>query len=83
MNYQMLNVQRALAQLSEINMQPHEERVVVEQNELFEKVTKLNEFMLTDLFKTLSDKDKGLLAAQFGYMCSYLAVLQMRTKKYE
>lgn len=55
-------------------------RMEVELEELQEKQDKLNKFFDTETFKSLSDKEKNLLHAQFGAMVSYSSILIERIR---
>lgn len=59
-------------------MQPHEQRVVDEKNELLAKMTKLLEFFHTDTFKSLPAKEQKLLELQVDVMEVYYEVLNKR-----
>ncbi len=56
-------------------MQPHEQRVVDERNELGEKLIKLRAFLGGDLFSSLSINDQVLLTRQEAAMDEYLSIL--------
>ena len=53
-------------------------RVITEQNELYDKLTKLNEFIETEKFKSLDDENQRLLKMQSSAMSIYNDVLNMR-----
>lgn len=57
---------------------PHQIRVVQERDDLLEKVTKLNAFLSTELFATLSNDEQFLLNTQCQFMQGYLNVLEER-----
>lgn len=59
-------------------MLAHEERVVVEQNELNDKISKLSEFIKSDFFSTLDTENKNLLTEQLEIMQKYSDVLIKR-----
>ncbi|HAS8353333.1 TPA: hypothetical protein I7721_19805 [Vibrio vulnificus] len=60
-------------------MQPHQQRVVDEQTDLEDKVTKLNTFIASSsVFTDLDATQQGLLMAQVGAMNSYLEILNLR-----
>jgi hypothetical protein len=63
-------------------MQPHEQRVVTERDELQSKLSKLNDFMRGDVFGNLPEPDRILLTVQQGQMFSYLQTLQMRIERF-
>lgn len=53
-------------------------RVIAEQNELYDKLTKLNKFIDTEKFKSLDDENQRLLKMQSSAMSIYNDVLNMR-----
>jgi len=53
-------------------MQPWQDRLIQERNDLYEKLTKLVLFKETPIFKNLPDDDKLLLARQQAAMNKYL-----------
>ena len=59
-------------------MQPHEERVVTEKQELDTKIEKLISFIETSKFNELNDENKELLKFQLESMENYSRVLGMR-----
>jgi Ni,Fe-hydrogenase III component G len=63
-------------------MQPHQERVVVEQSELQDKISKLATFQEGTLFKTLAEDEKERLRRQYRYMLLYSDVLIERIKAF-
>jgi hypothetical protein len=64
-------------------MQPHQERVVAESNELREKLTKLTAFISgSETFKTLDAEDQDLLRRQRSHMGDYLDVLGERIARF-
>ena len=54
------------------------DRLEIEAEELAEKQSKLNAFILSEEFKGLPWEQQRLLEAQFGAMLSYLTTLQLR-----
>ena len=64
--------------MSEGELQPHQLRVVNENNELVYKLSKLSAFMKTDYFKTLPLEECMRLARQHDYMMGYHDVLVER-----
>ena len=64
-------------------MQPHEQRVVDEKNELGEKLEKLVAFLQTDFYKTLTEKEQELLYFQSQAMEDYYEVLQQRIELFK
>lgn len=63
-------------------LQPHEQRVVDERNELIEKITKLHAFFTTDVFTHLQDEDQNLLEEQVQLMMNYSDVLLKRINRF-
>lgn len=61
---------------------PHQERVVTEQKELEDKITKLTTFSTTDFFRELSPIDQNLLSIQLDSMRAYNNVLKMRISRF-
>jgi hypothetical protein len=60
-------------------MQPHQQRVVDEKNELGEKLDKLKAFIETNpIFKTLHVAERGRLNRQFDAMAEYSRILSQR-----
>ena len=53
-------------------------RVITEQNELYDMLTKLNRFIETEKFKSLDDENQRLLKMQSSAMSIYNDVLNMR-----
>lgn len=64
-------------------MQPHQERVVTESNELREKLTRLTAFISgNEAFGKLEEKDQNLLRQQRDIMIEYLDVLGERIARF-
>ena len=64
-------------------MQPHQERVVTESNELREKLTKLAAFISGNkTFEALPAEDQSLLRQQRDIMSEYLDVLGARIARF-
>lgn len=61
-----------------MELQPHQQRVVTEKQELDEKRSKLKSFTEGETFKGLDEKNQELLTKQQGIMDDYSAVLQER-----
>jgi hypothetical protein len=67
----------------ESNIEPHKLRVINERDELNERASKLQEFILRNpIFKSLAQEEKDDLSAQFNYMSLYLEVLESRIKRF-
>ena len=64
-------------------LQPHEQRVVDEQTELQDKVSKLEAFIVSSpIYQKLDATQQGLLSAQLGAMKAYLEILQLRVASF-
>lgn len=59
-------------------LQPHQQRVVDEKNELDAKTEALSDFLRTDFFHTLSTDEQGRMRAQRLIMCAYSSILGSR-----
>lgn len=59
-------------------MQPHQQRVVDEKNELDERLGKLLAFFQTPMFGTLSEAEQSRMRNQARFMDGYSAVLGER-----
>lgn len=56
------------------------DRMVIEYDELKEKIDKLDVFLDSEKFKTLDEKVKGLLSSQYHIMIAYSIVLSERMR---
>lgn len=61
---------------------PHQQRVVIELEELSSKIQKLTTFTTTPLFNELSASDRNLLSTQLSAMKTYGYVLELRIAKF-
>lgn len=59
-------------------MQPHQQRVVDEKNELGERLEKLMVFRGTQLYKSLPEQEQELLYFQSQAMKHYYEILEQR-----
>jgi hypothetical protein len=59
------------------------ERLRTEKQELDEKLTKLEDFLATDIFTGLANIDKLLLEKQFSVMTEYSRILNSRLMRLE
>ncbi len=66
----------------EKDYQPHQERVIDEFDELFEKTKKLAEFVETEFFDSLDEAEKLRLGKQLRCMVMYRDVLHDRIKNF-
>lgn len=66
-------------------MQPHEQRVVTEKQELDEKLGKLKEFCFGEgkIFRTLDPVDRDLLESQYTAMAEYSRLLGSRIARFK
>lgn len=64
-------------------MQPHQQRVVDEKNELGERLEKLLAFLQTDLYKSLAEQERELLFFQSQVMEDYYEVLEQRIELFQ
>lgn len=62
----------------EKELQPHQQRVMDEKNELSSKIDKLEDFLGTPNFSILNKTDQVLLLAQRDIMSAYLNILYSR-----
>ena len=63
-------------------MQPHEQRVVTERDELLEKITKLGAFLAGENVANLQFEDRKLLEIQKMNMDAYLETLDARIARF-
>ena len=61
-----------------MSLQPHQQRVVTEKDELDEKIVKLNAFLNGSFFSTLDSSEQEHLKLQAHYMSEYSDVLGAR-----
>lgn len=66
-----------------MQLKPHQERVVIEQKELAEKLEKLTAFTFTDTFAALPAPEQERLNRQHGIMEQYVNVLGERIAAFE
>jgi len=59
-------------------MQPHQQRVIDEYDDLKDKTTKLNQFFQTPIFAKLDELEKDRLNRQWKTMQQYGAILAER-----
>ena len=67
---------------SNIQLPPHQQRVIEEQKELLERLAKLRCFLETEFFKTLSEEDQKDLEDQDSAMLEYYDILTKRISKF-
>lgn len=63
-------------------MEPWQQRVVDEREQLQERLQKLQAFLLTDIFHRLSVVDKTILKSQAAGMQFYLDMLNLRISRF-
>ena len=56
------------------------DRLIKEYSDLSEKCDKLRQFIISDKFIELNNKQSGLLLEQHKYMLAYLNILDLRIK---
>ena len=56
------------------------DRMIIEYDELKQKINKLDVFLDSEKFKTLDEKSKGLLSSQYHIMIAYSIVLSERMR---
>lgn len=64
----------------EQTIQPHQQRVLEERAQLYERVTKLDAFHDSPKFSTLPVEERALLFEQRAHMGLYLAALDARLR---
>ena len=60
------------------NLQPHQQRVLDEYNELGERLAKLNAFIGSPKFNEVDATERTLLMAQAHHMTAYFVTLKQR-----
>lgn len=64
-------------------MQPHQQRVVQERDELQDRTQKLGEFILNNpIFQSLSEEEQTDMSEQHYFMSRYLEILDKRIKRF-
>ena len=63
-------------------MQPHEQRVVTERDELIKKTRALSDFMGGAIYANLEYEDRKLLSIQIHAMTTYTEVLNARIGRF-
>ncbi|WP_202724584.1 crAss001_48 related protein [Acinetobacter pittii] len=64
--------------MSDKELQPHEQRVVEEKEQLGDRLSKLREFLAKGQPAFIDDKNWKLLKAQFEAMSQYYTILMAR-----
>jgi len=65
-----------------MTLQPHQQRVVDEKNELAERLEKLNAFLVSQTCLSLPFEERCLLARQARAMAQYLDILLDRIARF-
>ena len=66
-----------------VNLQPHQQRVVEEYNELVEKTSKLGAFILDNpIYRSLEEVEQEDMKKQYDAMCIYCDALESRIKRF-
>lgn len=60
----------------------HQQRVIIERDELAAKITKLQAFLVTPTYARLTDEEQGRLADQVAAMRSYCGILNARIEAF-
>lgn len=63
-------------------LQPHQQRVVEERDQLQERTVKLRAFFATETFGSLEKEERDDLVRQSAIMGQYLAVLGRRVERF-
>lgn len=63
-------------------MEPHQQRVVIEKQELDERRHKLSHFIAEHQYLQLPEEDRELLMNQLFAMNLYASILKMRIKRF-
>ena len=67
----------------QIKMQPHQQRVVEEYNELVEKTSKLGAFILDNpIYRSLEEDEQKDMKIQYDAMCIYTDALERRINRF-
>lgn len=61
-------------------MEDFKKILIIERDELDDKITKLESFIGSPRFENLDERNRGLLIAQCGIMRQYSAILNMRIR---
>lgn len=65
------------------NLQPHQQRVVDEYDELKDRTTKLGAFILDNpIYKSLQEDEQKDMKIQYDAMCVYVDTLERRIKRF-
>ncbi|MNF98534.1 hypothetical protein D3C84_813960 [compost metagenome] len=64
------------------HLPPHQQRVVAEEEQLADRIQKLETFLATPLYAGLPEDERQLLKMQADAMVLYLGILNTRTAKF-
>lgn len=64
-------------------MEPHQERVVQEREQLVDRINKLNAFLHSETFAKLDEAERERLSEQSVYMEQYAGVLGRRIEAFK
>lgn len=65
-----------------MEFEPYQQRVVIEKNELNDKIDRLKAFFKTKTFEDLNDDDQMLLDEQYWVMKEYSNILATRIGRF-
>ena len=65
-----------------MELQPHQQRVIEERDQLKDRHTKLRNFLVADTFKGLSRDEKDDMIRQSSIMGHYLMLLERRIARF-
>ena len=66
-----------------VSLQPHQQRVVEEYNELVEKTSKLGAFILDNpIYRSLEEDEQKDMKIQYDAMCIYTDALERRINRF-
>jgi len=65
------------------DIQPHQQRVLDEQNELAERLNKLQVFVGSKKFNEVAEPERGLLLEQMHHMTAYYVTLTKRVDSWK
>ena len=67
----------------QVKIQPHQQRVVDEYNELVEKTSKLGAFILDNpIYRSLEEDEQKDMKIQYDAMCVYTDALERRINRF-
>ena len=67
----------------QVKMQPHQQKVVDEYNELVEKTSKLGAFILDNpIYRSLEEDEQKDMKVQYDAMCVYTDALERRINRF-